>query len=142
MSEKIPQDIDSRVTIRVSGLADDFLDLIPNGKKSAIISQILNDAIYSGRYKTSILTVFGSKNASKMIKKIERMTNLVGSVTVFEDKPSIGVSKNEDEKSSEKVQKSDFIDSKNDFKIEDLDGIIDVEVDSEKAKEMEKYEFE
>lgn len=75
MSKKNSINSDMKVSLRASGLLEEFITLLPDGKKNAILSQILVDSIVYDRFYQSLVIVVGVKEATKIHKKVKKMIN-------------------------------------------------------------------
>lgn len=74
MSLKNNEKPPSKLTVRLFGLTDEFMSLIPDGKKSLFLNQLITDSILSDRVLQSLVVVFGQKEGQKIHKKVEKLT--------------------------------------------------------------------
>lgn len=65
----------SKLTLRLFGLTDEFISLIPDGKKSTLLNQLVTEAVLSDKILTSLIIVFGQKEGNRLYKKARKLTN-------------------------------------------------------------------
>lgn len=73
MADKIDRNSDMKIVLRPNGLLKDFINILPNGKKNAILSQILLDSILQDRIFHSLVISIGQKDANKVKNKVSKL---------------------------------------------------------------------
>lgn len=65
----------SKLTLRLFGLLDEFISLIPDGKKSAYLNQLVTESLVFDNILSSLIIVFGQKEGLKIYRKAKKLTN-------------------------------------------------------------------